>query len=137
MDSLNLEPYTVKLRLSRQENGSKYSYNKTITFFTEHLAQLCMLEKDSLIGHIKGFATDSEGSWLRVSVTDEKHPAHLEGRISGKPEYVNLILNINVLGVPADKIKTLLNDLINNPVICNSVSIVMIPPEGKKEFVCI
>jgi hypothetical protein len=96
----------------------------------ERLARRCMLEEGALIGHIKGFAKGPQGSWLRVSITDGRRPAEFEGKIIGRPDRVELALNAHVLGLPADRIKKLLLDSIDEPAALNHVSTALINPRG-------
>lgn len=127
---MSLEPYAVKLRMSRLESSPEDSLNEAIISLMERLARRCMLEEGALIGHIKGFAKGPQGSWLRVSITDGRRPAEFEGQLMGLPEHVELALNAHVLGLPADRVKELLLDSMDEAAALNNVSTVLIKPRG-------
>lgn len=127
---MRLEPYAVKLRMNRSKSSPEDSLNEAIISLLERLAQRCMLEEGALIGHIKGFAKGPQGSWLRVSITDGRRPAEFEGKIMGRPGHVEISLNAHVLGLPADRIKELLLNAIDESAALNNFSTFLINPRG-------
>ncbi|MBI5591632.1 MAG: hypothetical protein HY881_14245 [Deltaproteobacteria bacterium] len=112
MDALKFEPVAVMLRLSKSHNESVDVFTDTATGLFDTLATRCLSEKHALIGHIKGFATGPEESYLRVSATGDGRPADSQGHIRGAADAIFLALNILVFGISAERIRDLLSESI-------------------------
>jgi len=128
MDELKFEPYAVRLCLTRPKNSTKAEFSKAVARLAEILASRCLSEKGALIGHIKGFASGSDGSYLHVSVTDGTRPADIEGHIADRPKSIILTLNVHVFGVSAARIKELLIKSLSDPEIEKSALISIVKP---------
>ncbi len=128
MDELKFEPYAVKLCLTRPKNSPKAEFSTAVACLAETVAGRCLSEKEALIGHIKGFASGSDGSYLHVSVTDAARPADIEGHIAGRPKSIILILNVHVFGVSAARLKELLIESLSNPDVEKNATISIVEP---------
>lgn len=106
-----LEPYTIRLRLQSNVPCKKISPDSIITSLLHELAKRCMKQKGAVIGHIKGFAQkEGNGSWLKVSVTDDRHSPSLEGGIEDTTECIDLSLNAHVIGIKATFLEVLVTE---------------------------
>ena len=105
MEELNLEPFAMKLHLRPQSGGAASVCETAVFTLVKVLADKCSQEDKAVIGHIKVFAQDDLGAWMRVSAVDAKHAPSVEGGLAEALDHVHATLNAHVLGLSLEKVE--------------------------------
>ncbi len=102
MTNLSLEPYSAVIEWQFQEPLSVANWQRILSSFLENLAQESARLENTVIGHIKGFASIGEDGFLQISVVSADRPATVTIQENPKEEYQHLSLTINLLvyGLP-------------------------------------
>ncbi len=102
MTNLSLEPYSAVIEWQFQEPLSVTDWQRILSSFLENLAQESSRLDNTVIGHIKGFASFGEDGVLQISVVSAERPATVTTQENLGEEYQHISLTINFLvyGLP-------------------------------------
>ncbi|WP_028314332.1 hypothetical protein [Desulfatibacillum aliphaticivorans] len=112
MEGLNLEPFAMKLHLRPTSSGAASVCEAAVLSVVKSLADKCSKENRAVIGHLKAFAQDDQGAWMRVSAVDAKHAPSVEGGLAEALDHVHATLNAHVLGLSSEKVEKLVMESI-------------------------
>ncbi len=102
MTNLSLEPYSAVIEWQFQESLSAADWQRILSSFLENLAQESSLLDNTVIGHIKGFASFGEDGFLQISVVSADRPATvtIQENLGEEYQHISLTINLLVYGLP-------------------------------------
>lgn len=105
MSSPELHPYAGKYKVLYAAPASEGENRRMLAELLECVAYKSIAAGATLIGHIKAYASQPGGGYLKGSVTSAKAPAQLEDGSLQDHEQLNVSLVVLVYGLEAERLE--------------------------------
>lgn len=102
MSALQLHPFAAQIEWDFDQALAANELEDLFRKYFETLAQECILQGKTIIGHIKGFTKLPENGFIQISAVSASQPASIamkDGSYS-KYECLSMTLNFLVYGLP-------------------------------------
>ena len=105
MSSPELHPFAGQYQVRYSRLASEEEIRRMLAELLERIAHKSAAAGTTLIGHIKVYASQPGGGYLKGSLTSIKAPAQVEARSLQNHEQLNVSLVVLVYGLEAERLE--------------------------------
>ena len=108
---VTLEPYAARIHWAAPQPMAAEAWRVLLAEFAERVAHRSAEAGAPVIGHVKGFASESGGGYLNVSAVSADRPACVAGHLQDGLRELHLTLNVLVYGLSRQTLGALVGDI--------------------------